>query len=284
MSEHWSGLLRTGFALSTTLCLVLLGLGVYGYQLYVARGERLAALEAAADAGRPTAPTAEAVGEAAGTVVERLRSNEELIGSLRAELAATAAASRAATERAAREQEALRLKLENAERLRLDAEAAVDAARSRITALESELGAGGPVDALVDATGQPLPEVETVSPTDLAVLGMELRLVERERDGARLQLDRALERITALEAALEGAPSGVTADGVGDASRAAQQVAELENANAALSAQVQALETTLVEAERQRASLETAVAAAQAELEAQAAAPDDTAAAASSGP
>jgi chromosome segregation ATPase len=262
MSQRRSTLLATGFALSATLCLVLLGVGVYGYQLYTARGERLAALEAGT--GAPAAPAASDA--TAGTVVERMRSDEQQIETLRADLAAAEAASRLARERAEREQEALRLKLEHAERLRLDAEAAVDAANSRIGALETELGAGGSVDALIDANGQPLAEIEAVSPGDLATLGMELRLVQRERDGARLQLDRALERITALEAA----SSGESIEAVVDGPAAAQQVTELESANEALRARVEALETSLAEGERQRASLEAAAATARAELQARA--------------
>jgi chromosome segregation ATPase len=273
VSERRSTALGWGLALSLMLVLVLAGLWLYGYQLYRVQTDRLAALEAGNGLKSSESAPAEAAAPAAGealssdTVAARLQANDQRVGTLRRELDASVAAA----ERALREQEALRLKLANAETMRSEVEAALEASRSRIAALEAELGAGASVDTLVDETGQLLAEVETVTPRDLATLGMELRLVERERDGARQQLDRALERITALETR-PGGPATAPNTGQADTSTAnpalAARLAELEADNQELAAARAALETTLAGVEAERSALAAAAATARADLQA----------------
>ncbi len=273
VSRRTQVLLAAGLAFSTVLCIVLVGAGVLGYRLYLEQSARLAALEAlelepgVAESGDTGAGPAAVAG---GTLAEMLQAREARIGTLEQELAlahddlAAAGTARAAVdEQLTREQEALRLKLEHADRMRLDAETELAASRARIAAMESELGAGGTAETLVDATGQPLASLESVTPGDLAQLGMELRLVERERDGAREQLDRALERLAALEASV-GADPVATADDAGAAGAAADatadRLAELELAQSALqseNAQLTArLERRIAEQSEVRAAAE----------------------------
>lgn len=192
--------LATGFALTSLLSLGLIGAGYHGYRLHEAQAPRLAALEADA-ASANTSATADGP---AGQEAETLRLE---IRALRIQLAEATANSENAAGRAARELEALRLKLANAEQLRADSELALAASRSRIVALEAEIGLSGGVDQIIDAAGQPDPADTPPTPAELARLGTELRLVEREREGARLQLDRALQRIAELEAAPASMPS-----------------------------------------------------------------------------
>jgi DNA repair exonuclease SbcCD ATPase subunit len=259
-----------GLAFSATLCLALIGVGVYGYHFYVVQAEHPAAADRAAAAqraGEPPPAPEPAAGPPAATVTDRFRADEQQIVALRTELASAMVAA----ERAAREQEALRLKLENAERVRLETEATLQASRSRITALEAELGAGGSVDRLVDANGQPLGEHAAVSAGDLATLGMELRLVERERNAARVQLDRALERISALEAAQAASTAGQGTDESRQKANEAAivaRLAELEAANQDLAADKSALELALARVEADRAALSETAAATRTELEA----------------
>ena len=201
--------LASSFVLSIVVSLALLAAGIYGYRLYEERGARLAALEAELESGVAVAP----VDGAVGADGDPLRAQ---LAAVRAELADATADNAAMAERAESERRALRSALERAEAARADAQGELASSRARLAALEEELGMTGPVAGLLDEAGQPRGSLESVTPGDLAALGMELRLVERERDGARAQLDSALARIAELEDTRPTPPLAVDDPAVAD--------------------------------------------------------------------
>lgn len=156
--------------------------------------------------------------------------------------------------RDSRDQQALMRELERAENRRLEAETTLAASRARIRALEAELGVGELVDALIDEAGQPHVAGDAVTPRHLAALGMELRVVERERDGARIQLDRALEQLAARRATPQ-AINGAGPRSPENEAMLAARVEALELANRDLAREKGALEAALAAVEVERATL-----------------------------
>ena len=236
-------LLVLGFLLIMLVNAGLLGVLIYGPGLDAAPRERLGpfAPSRASQLDSGVVDTGLSATGGAGSLDSAEQRNGHLVlelQTLREHLAELTMSNALATDKAAREIDVLRLKLENAERSADDAERKLAESRNRIAALESDLGLFGDVEAIIDAVGQPAAEPPTLE--QLARLGGELRLVEQERDGARAQLDRALERITEL-AQMSGLANESGADGSNrNDSTVAEEMEVLKNANSDLNAALKA--------------------------------------------
>lgn len=212
VEEQGGSGLRIALALMTVVALALAGAFAYGYFRYDAGQKEIARLTDTANVAGGS-PEASADLDAARAEIARL---ESLLAAQPADDGDGADATSVGSDLAASLAENERLRVQQVEE-----RAALEAARARIAALETELASNGADPASVDGAdstsgSDPLAELEAAR--------IELRLAAGERDAAREQVDRLLALVAELEAG--SAASAETAEGA-----APDRNAELQAAN-----------------------------------------------------